>query len=58
MVRTAALAAVQRSERPPGEGVSWASLIAVVLFSWPAVALAVGPLVGPGIAFGAGSDCR
>ena len=36
--------------------VSWASLLAVVLLSWLAIALAVGTVVGHGIAFGTGSD--
>jgi hypothetical protein len=36
--------------------VSWASLLAVVLLSWLAIALVVGTVVGHGIAFGTGSD--
>jgi hypothetical protein len=38
--------------------VYWSSLLAVVILSWLAVALAVGTLVGHGIAFGTGSDRR
>jgi hypothetical protein len=37
-------------------GVSWASLVAVVLLSWLGVALAAGTIIGHGIAFGTGSD--
>jgi hypothetical protein len=36
--------------------VSWTSLLAVVLLSWFTIALAVGTIVGHGIAFGTGSD--
>jgi hypothetical protein len=36
--------------------VTWASLLAVVLLSWLGIALAVGTLVGHGIAVGTGSD--
>ena len=38
--------------------VHWLSLIAVVILSWLGIALAVGTLVGHGIAFGTGSDRR
>jgi len=41
-----------------GERMSWASPIAVVLLAWLGVALAVGTLVGHGIAFGTGSHSR
>ncbi len=40
------------------DNVSWASLVAIVLLGWLAVALAVGTIVGRGIAFGTGSDLR
>jgi hypothetical protein len=43
--------------RAKDERVSWASLAAAVLLSWLAVALAVGTIVGHGIAFGTRSDC-
>ena len=36
--------------------VSWTTLLAVVLLSWVTIALAVGTIVGHGIAFGTGSD--
>lgn len=39
-------------------GVSWASLMAVVLLSWLGVALLAGTIVGHGIAFGTGSDSK
>lgn len=42
--------------RPMMRIVSWASLLAVVLLSWLAIALVVGTVVGHGIAFGTGSD--
>jgi len=47
--------------RPPlhqtdHENVNWASFVAVVLLSWLGVALAVGTIVGHGIAFAAGSN--
>jgi hypothetical protein len=35
--------------------VSWASLLAVVILCWLGIALAVGTIVGHGIAFGTGS---
>jgi hypothetical protein len=35
---------------------NWASLVAVALLSWLGIALAVGTIVGHGIAFGTGSD--
>lgn len=35
---------------------SWVSLLAVVLLSWLAIALAVGTLVGHGATLGTGSD--
>jgi hypothetical protein len=35
---------------------SWASLLAVVLLSWLSIALAVGTMVGHGIAFGNGNE--
>jgi hypothetical protein len=38
--------------------VNSASLVAVALLCWLALALAVGTLVGQGIAFGAGNDSR
>lgn len=38
------------------DSVSWASLVAIVLLGWLVVALAVGAIVGHGIAFGTGSD--
>jgi hypothetical protein len=37
-------------------GVTWVSLFAVVALCWLGVALAVGTIVGHGIAFGTGSD--
>jgi len=43
--------------RAKDERVSWAPLAAAVLLSWLAVALAVGTIVGHGIAFGTRSDC-
>jgi hypothetical protein len=36
--------------------VSWISFLAVLLLCWLGVALAVGTIVGHGIAFGTGSD--
>jgi hypothetical protein len=38
------------------QSVSWTSLLPVVLLGWLVVALAVGTIVGHGIAFGTGSD--
>jgi hypothetical protein len=38
------------------DSVTWASLLAVVLLSWLGIALAVGTLVGHGIAVGTSSD--
>lgn len=38
------------------ESMSWVSLLAVVLLSWLAIALAVGTLVGHGATLGTGSD--
>jgi hypothetical protein len=34
----------------------WASLLAIVLLSWLAIALLVGTIAGHGIALGAGRD--
>jgi hypothetical protein len=36
--------------------VNWASLIAALLLSWLGIALAVGTIVGRGIAFGTRTD--
>jgi hypothetical protein len=38
------------------QNVHWLTLFAVAILSWLAIALAVGTVVGHGIAFGTGSD--
>lgn len=56
---------IARMPRPADEGamiphddasMSWAHLASVILLSWLAVAVAVGTIVGHGIAFGTRSD--
>ncbi len=42
--------------RADDESMNWASMAAVILLSWLGVALAVGTIVGHGIAFGTRSD--
>jgi hypothetical protein len=39
-------------------GVSWISLLSVVILCWLGVALAVGTIVGHSIAFGTGSHAE
>ena len=38
------------------QNVDWLTLFAVAILSWLAIAIAVGTVIGHGIAFGTGSD--